>query len=199
METILRIGRALIPSKLFRVAQPLYHFILAFTGALIYRFPSRYIKVVAITGTKGKSSTVEILNSILEAAGKKTALVNTIRFKIGNISKRNLHKMTMPGRFFVQKFLRDAVSAGCEYAIIEMTSEGAKQFRHKFIDLDALIFLNLSPEHIESHGSYEKYRAAKLSIARALATSKKKNCVLVVNGDDKESGAFLKFDIQKKL
>ena len=63
----------------------------------------------------------------------------------------------VPGRFFVQKFLRDAVRAKCDYAVIEMTSEGARQFRHKFIDFDALIFLNLSPEHIESHGSYEKY------------------------------------------
>src|SRR3990167_8579385 len=83
--------------------------------------------------------------------------------------------MTTPGRFFVQKFLRRAVNARCDYAIIEMTSEAARQFRHKFINFDALIFTNLSPEHIESHGSYEKYVAAKLSIGVALEHSREKS------------------------
>jgi UDP-N-acetylmuramoyl-L-alanyl-D-glutamate--2,6-diaminopimelate ligase len=84
--------------------------------------------------------------------------------------------MSMPGRFFMQKFLSEALRAGCSHVVLEMTSEGAKQFRHKFIYPDALIFTNLAPEHIESHGSYEKYLAAKLSIAKELETSGKKNC-----------------------
>src|SRR3989344_2606399 len=114
-------------------------------------------------------------------------------------SKPNLLKMTTPGRFFVQKFLRRAVNARCDCAIIEMTSEAARQFRHKFISFDALIFTNLTPEHIESHGSYEKYVAAKLSIGKALENSEKKNCVLVINADEKETGKFLAFNIQTKL
>jgi len=196
---MLGLMRKLIPERMFRTLQPTYHYTLAFLGAVIYRFPSRKINVVAVTGTKGKSTTVELVNAILESAGKKTAVAGTIRFKIGAETKPNLFKMTMPGRFFIQKFLRDAVDATCDYAIIEMTSEGAKQFRHTFIDLDALLFLNLSPEHIESHGSYEKYRAAKLSIAQALASSSKNNRVLVVNGDDKESALFLKKNVPKKV
>src|SRR3989338_4776032 len=107
--------------------------------------------------------------------------------------------MTMPGRFFLQKFLRQAVNAGMQYAVIEMTSEGARQFRHKFIDLNALVVTNISPEHIESHGSYEKYLDAKLSIARALSKSKKENRVLIVNGDDIEAGKFLAIPNTKKL
>ncbi len=188
---MLRLIKRLIPRKLFQFAQPVYHWKLALLGALLYRFPSRHIKVIAITGTKGKSTTVELVNAILEAAGKKTAVAGTIRFKIGNETRPNLFKMTMPGRFFIQKFLREAVEAKCDYAVIEMTSEGAKQFRHKFIDLNALIFLNLTPEHIESHGSYEKYRDAKLSLAHALAESPKKNKVMVVNGDDPEAPKFI--------
>ena len=117
-------------------------------------------------------------------------MLGTIKFKIGNTTERNLKKMTMPGRFFVQKFLRDAVRAGCTHAVIEMTSEGAKQYRERFIDMDALIFTNLSPEHIESHGSYEHYRAAKLAIARTLARSKKQKRFMVGNADDKESALF---------
>ncbi len=172
-------------------ALPLYHFLLAYIGAVRYCFPSRKLIVIGVTGTKGKTSTTEILNNILEAAGKKTAVLGTLRFKIGDKNERNLKKMTMPGRFFVQKFLADAVTAGCTHAIIEMTSEGAKQYRQRFIDMDALIFTNLSPEHIESHGSYENYRDAKLSIARTLARSKKSTRYMVANSDDKEGALFL--------
>ncbi|MBU6232054.1 MAG: UDP-N-acetylmuramyl-tripeptide synthetase [Patescibacteria group bacterium] len=168
-----------------------YHLFLAFAAAVVCRFPSRRIKVIAVTGTKGKSSTTELLNAILEEAGHKTALSNTIRFKIGGESEPNLYKMSMPGRGFLQRFLRRAVNAGCEYAVIEMTSQGALLFRHKFIELDGLIFTNLSPEHIEAHGSYENYLDSKLDIARQLAASRKNSRLLVVNADDPESGRFL--------
>lgn len=169
----------------------IYHFILAIIGVAIYRFPSRELFVVGVTGTKGKTSTVEIINAILEETGSLTAISSTLRFKIGQKSRDNLLKMTMPGRFFLQKLLRRAVAAGCDYAIIEMTSEGTKQFRHKFIALDALVVTQLAPEHIESHGSYEKYLAAKLKIAERLEQSRKKNKLIIVNGDDKEHEKFL--------
>lgn len=199
MDAILRKIKKLIPRSIFEFFQPAYHYSLALLGALRYGFPSRHIKVIGVTGTKGKSSTTEFLNSILEAAGKKTALVNGIRFKIGDVSKPNRFKMTMPGRMFVQKKIREAVSAGCEYFILEITSEGAKQFRHKFIDLDALIFTNISPEHIESHGSYEKYLAAKLSIAHALEMSPKKDRAIIANVDDAEGYKFLEIRTRAKL
>ena len=168
-----------------------YHYLLAFLGALIYGFPSRKMQVIAVTGTKGKSSVVELVSALLDEAGYKTAHASTIHFKIGDKKERNLHKMTMPGRFFLQGFLRKAVHAGCTHAVIEMTSEGARQFRHKFIFLNALIFTNLAPEHLESHGSYENYIRAKVSIARELEKSPKRNKILVVNGDDAEAHRFL--------
>jgi UDP-N-acetylmuramoyl-L-alanyl-D-glutamate--2,6-diaminopimelate ligase len=191
MDSILFQLKKLIPKGLFKKLQPAYHYSLAFIGAVVYRFPSRHIKVVFITGTKGKSSTTEILNAVLEGAGKSTAVAGTIRFKVADDSHPNLYKMTMPGRFFVQRFLRQAVDAGCEYAILEMPSEAAKQFRHLFVDFDALLFLNISPEHIESHGGFDKYLAAKVSIAEALERSKKKDKILVVNADDKSSKRFI--------
>lgn len=163
-----------IPRPIFEFFQPFYHYTLAILGASIYRFPGKKIVVIGVTGTKGKSTTVELVNSILEEAGFKTALLNTLRFKIEDKEKRNLFKMSMPGRFFIQKFLREAVNSGCEFAVIETTSEGAKQFRHKFLYLDALIFTNLAPEHIESHGSYKKYVEAKLSIAKELESPQEK-------------------------
>lgn len=198
MEDILRIIKKIIPLNIFSALQPAYHFTLTFLSAVVYRFPSRHIKVVAITGTKGKTSTTEIVNAILEEAGYRTALAGTLRFKVGDEEERNLYKMTIPGRFFVQKFLRRAVNAKCDWVIMEMTSEGARQFRHKFIDFDALIFTNLSPEHIESHGSFGNYKNAKLSIARALARSHKRPRIIIANADDQYAKEFLAVDADTK-
>ncbi len=198
MDTILRPIRALIPRSLFEKTSPVYHRFMAWLGDVKYGHPSRHIKIVGVTGTKGKSTTTELVNAILEEAGFKTALTNTLRFKIGKDSRRNLYKMSMPGRFFMQKFLREAVDAKCEWAVLEMTSQGAAQSRHRHIELDALIFNNLSPEHIESHGSYEAYVDAKLSIGRELVTSPKNNRVLIANADDQESRKFLALNIPRK-
>ncbi|MBP6858524.1 MAG: UDP-N-acetylmuramoyl-L-alanyl-D-glutamate--2,6-diaminopimelate ligase [Candidatus Pacebacteria bacterium] len=190
--------RRLIPAKAFTALQGPYHWTLSFLAALWYRFPSRKIKVIAVTGTKGKSSTVEILNAIMEEAGYKTALSNTIRFKVGDISSENLYKMSMPGRFFVQKIIRKAVNNGCQYMIMEMTSQGALLHRHRFIQMDAFVFTNLSPEHIEAHGSYENYAQSKLSIARQLGKSKKQNRILIVNADDAAADRFMECDADRK-
>jgi UDP-N-acetylmuramoyl-L-alanyl-D-glutamate--2,6-diaminopimelate ligase len=199
MEKILRIIEKIIPKKLYKMGQPFYHYSLAIIGAIIYGFPARKIHVTGITGTKGKSTVSELVNAIFEEKGYKTALSNTIRFKIAESSRPNKYKMSLPGRFFIQKFLRDAVNAGCTHAVIEITSEASKQFRHKFVWLDSFIFTNLSPEHIESHGSYEKYRQAKLNIAKNLGLGGKKNTILVVNGDDEEHEHFYKQPADKKI
>jgi UDP-N-acetylmuramoyl-L-alanyl-D-glutamate--2,6-diaminopimelate ligase len=199
MERILYTIKRFIPKSIFSLLQKPYHFFLAMAGAIIYRFPSKEMFVIGITGTKGKSSTAEILNALLEEAGFATALLSTIRFKINEESRPNKHKMTMPGRFFIQRFLRQAAHAGCTHVILEMTSEGVKQFRHKYIDLDALIFTNISPEHIESHGSFENYLAAKLKIRDALENSSKKTRYIVSNIDDPHGEEFLQVNVEHKI
>lgn len=199
MEKILRFFEKIIPKKIYRWAQPFYHFLLSFLSAVIYRFPSKKIKVIGVTGTKGKSSTVEILNAILEEAGYSTALSNTIRYKIGRNSTDNLYKMSMPGRFFVQGLIRKAVNEKCDFVILEMTSQGTIQYRHRFIRLDAFVFTNLSPEHIESHGSYENYVQAKVDIACEMIRSRKINKAIIANADDKESRRFLSCEADRKI
>lgn len=181
----------IIPRPIFDFFQPAYHYILALSAAIFYRFPARKIKVIAVTGTKGKSSTVEIISAILEEAGYSTALSNTIRTKIGKTSTENKFKMSMPGRFFVQRFISRAVNAKCDVAIMEMTSQGSLQYRHRFIDLDTFVLTNISPEHIEAHGSFEKYVSAKVAIAKAMQTSKKRPRTIITNADDKESARFI--------
>lgn len=199
MEKHLRTIQSLIPKNVYSFFQPYYHLLLAMVGVWLYRKPSRKIYVIGVTGTKGKSSTSEFVNAVLESHGKKTALLSTIRLKIGDETNPNHYKMTMPGRFVIQKFLRDAVKAGCEYAVIEMTSEGARFFRHIGIELDVLIFTNLSPEHVESHGSFEKYKLAKLRLVKSLAKSKKPNRISIANIDTKHGYSFLIHTVDKNI
>lgn len=168
-----------------------YHFLLAFLGALWYRFPSRKIFVLGVTGTKGKSTVLELINAILEEAGKKTALLSSVRIKIGDDSVKNMTSATMPGRFFIQRFLRNAVDSGCRYALLEVTSEGVVQFRHRFIDFDAALITNLHPEHVEAHGSFENYRQAKVSFFEYVARSRKRPLSFFVNEEDAQKDYFV--------
>lgn len=199
MSTLIYYIKKLIPRPLFSLVQPLYHYLFSLAGAVWYRFPSRSIIVIGVTGTKGKSTVTELINTLFEADGKRTAVAGTIRFKVGEATEPNLYKMTMPGRFFVQGFLRKAVDAGCSVVVLEMTSEGVKQYRHKWIDLDALVFTNITPEHIESHGSFEKYVAAKFELARSLERSPKRPRRIVANMDDERGAMFLSVGVEKKI
>lgn len=168
-----------------------YHLIVAFLGAIIYGFPSKRIKVIGVTGTNGKSTVINIACKIFEKAGFKVAALTSIMFKIGIEEKENKLKMTMPGRFVINKFLNDAVRAGCDFAIIETTSEGAEQNRHKFIDFKTAVVTTLNPEHIEAHGGFENYKKAK---GKFFQSVKKTH---IVNLDEKYAEYFLKFPAQK--
>jgi len=169
-----------------------YHWGLAFLGAVLYRFPSRKLKVIGVTGTNGKTTVVSLITEILEGAGFRVASLSGIKFKINEKEWPNKLKMTMPGRFKIQKFFRQAVNAKCQYAVLEVTSEGIKQHRHRFINFDTAVFTNLSLEHIEAHKGFENYRAAKAKLFRAA-----KN-IHIINIDDKNADYFLQFPAKKK-
>lgn len=170
-----------------------YHFILAFLGALFYGFPSRNLKLIGVTGTNGKTTTTEMISKILENAGYKVALLNSIRFKIGQKEEINKLRMTMPGRFFIQRFFKKAIKENCNFVVLEVTSEGIKQYRHKFIKFDLAVFTNLTPEHIEAHGSFEKYREAKLKLFKVT-----KN-IHIINFEDENAKYFLEVPAKKKI
>ena len=162
-----------------------YHYILSFSSALFYGFPSRKLTVIGVTGTNGKSTVVEMISRILEADARDAASISSIGFKIKGKECPNNLRMTMPGRFFIQRFFRSAVKEGCKYAVLEVTSEGIKQHRHQFIDFSAAILTNLSPEHLEAHGGLENYRRAKMELF-------KKAKVHIINIDDASADLFLK-------
>lgn len=171
-----------------------YHWLLAQTGALVCGYPAKKMIVIGVTGTKGKSTTAYLIAKFLEAAGHKVGLTSTIIFKVADKEWLNDKKMTMLGRFGLQKLLRRMVGAGCKYAVVETSSEGIAQFRHIGIDYDIALFTNLSPEHIEAHGSYDRYRAAKAKLFLSLGAGKNKGVpkTAIVNLDDAEADYFLK-------
>jgi len=159
---------------------------------------------------------------MLNEAGYKTGLTSTAIFSDGSDERLNDKKMTMPGRFFIQRMIHRMIKNECLYAVIETTSEGIKQFRHRFINYDVVLFTNLYPEHIESHGSFEKYREAKGNLFKHLSRyknkyvdSNKKVCrvrnglkkielnrvqkTIIVNGDDREASYFLNFWSEAKI
>jgi UDP-N-acetylmuramoyl-L-alanyl-D-glutamate--2,6-diaminopimelate ligase len=180
---------------------------MAFIAALFYGFPSRRMKVIGVIGTKGKTTTCNLIAQILNFSGHKTGMVTTVNFRIGDKEWKNESKQTMLGRFQLQKLLRQMVKEKCEYAIVETSSEGILQYRHRFIDYDVAVFTNLSPEHIERHGGFENYRSAKVKLFEKVALpphhkfwwgGEKKDSIGIYNLDDENVEYFLKPGIKTK-
>jgi len=147
----------------------LYHKLANDTAAFLTGYPSRKMVVIGITGTKGKTSTANFLHQILQAGGYKTGLISTANIKIGEVERLNPYHMSMPGRGVQHLIMRDIYQAGCQICIVEVTSEGLKQNRHRGIWFDIGIFTNLTPEHLPSHNnSFEEYKLAKLKLNQAV-------------------------------
>lgn len=190
---MLRLLRRLLP----RPVRSVYHRVLALSAALLFRYPSRNLIVVGVTGTTGKSSVANWIAYLLREQGHAVGVSSTPLVAVGADVRANTAKMTMPGRFALQRLLRRMVTAGCRYAILEMTSEGIAQHRALGVEVDVAVFTNLAPEHLESHGSFRSYRASKgklftkLRGRRKVIAGQRVPKVAVVNGDDPQANYFL--------
>ncbi|PIX62014.1 hypothetical protein CO057_03170 [Candidatus Uhrbacteria bacterium CG_4_9_14_0_2_um_filter_41_50] len=184
----------------------LYHLILSKLAVLLYANPSKKMIVVGITGTNGKSSTVQLTSQLLTLLGDKVGYTTTAGFWIDGEKIENKLKMTMPGRFLLQSLMSKMVRKKCRVAIIETTSQGTVQFRHLGINYDTVVFTNLTPEHIESHGGFENYKKAKGELFRHLTKRRKKKIdseiilkTSIVNFDDEHSEYFNSFKADRKF
>lgn len=173
----------------------LYHKALAVLADFFYCFPSRKMIVIGVTGTNGKTTVCHLIRDVLESSGYKVGMTTSIDFQDGEKLLENNTKQGMPGRFALRKLLAKMVKNNCEYAIIETTSEGIKQFRHYKIDYNVAVFTNLTRDHIESHGSFEAYRQAKEELFKIV--SQKKDGVNIVNLDDAHASHFLQYKAVK--
>ncbi len=181
-----------------------YHRLLAQLAVFVYGNPSSKLIVIGVTGTNGKTATANFVAQFLDQLDQKNGLTSTVNFKVDKREWLNDKKMTMPGRFQTQKLLSEMVKAGCQYAVIETSSQGVEQFRHAGINYDTIIFTNLTPEHIEAHGSFAAYRSYKEKLFEHLAASKRKIIdgkkipkIIISNNDDQETKRLKKIKADK--
>jgi len=187
-----------------------YHRVWAFLAAVIYRFPSRKMVIIAATGTNGKTSVCNMIADTLTHAGFPTCMMTTVRFRMKDKVWANRTKMTTSGRFALQKFLRRGANAGCEFAVFEATSIAMDQGRLTGINVDAGIFTNLTHDHILYHKTFENYRLAKEKLYNKIVHSSKKIYVsnsnkkviqksLITYVEDPNSEHFLKYRADANL
>ena len=158
---------------------------MAFISAAYFGHPADRLKVIGITGTKGKTTTTYLIKSILESAGYKTGLVGTIETIIGerHIPAAN----TTPESFLLQKYFKEMEEEGCQIVVMEVASQGLKLHRTQGFIFEIGIFTNLEPDHIgpNEHADFEEYQACKGLLFQ--------QCRLgIVNIDDVHTQAVLK-------
>ena len=166
---------------------------LAFLAAALYGFPSRLLRLIGVTGTDGKTTTVNLIASILRMAGYRTGLISTVNAVIGEeVHDTGLHTTT-PDAHEIQHYLAQMVEAETEYAVLEATSHGLAQHRVTACDFDVAVITNITHEHLDYHGTFEDYREAKAMLFRALNKSFRKPGVpkvAILNADDPSFAYF---------
>lgn len=160
---------------------------LAYLAAAFHGYPARRLRVIGVTGTDGKTTTVELTRSILAAAGHKTGMIGTVEALIGDEHRPTGLHVTTPDAIQVQGYLAQMVEVGTEYAVLETTSHGLTQHRVTACDFDVAVLTNITHEHLDYHKTYESYREAKARLFRSLTSSfRKPNTpkTSILNADD---------------
>lgn len=170
-----RLLRKLIPNKLVNYGK---HLPTAVLANIKYRFPSKGMKVVGITGTDGKTTTTNMIYRILKEAGVKVSMISTISAVIGDKKFDTGFHVTSPSSLDLQKLIKRAKSSGTEVLILEATSHALEQFRMWGIKFDIGVITNITHEHLDYHKTFDNYKAAKAKLIKNVR-------VAVLNRDDK--------------
>jgi len=153
--------KKLVPASLYRPLLPLYHWLQALAANVRFGFPGRGQKVIAVTGTNGKTTTAAYLGKIFEAAGLKVGVSTTAFYQIGAEVTPNDSNMTVTDPFKLFKLLSAFKRARVDWVILEVTSHALSQSRTLAIPIEAAVMTNLSQDHLDYHGSMDAYAAAK--------------------------------------
>jgi len=180
--------KKLIPQSIKNI----YHFFQSILANFMYSWPSKNIKIIGVTGTNGKTTTVQMITKILEESGARVAMASTINFKLGEKEWVNATKCTTLSSFQVQKFIAEAVKVNCEYLVLEISSHSLDQFRTWGICYDTAVITNVTREHLDYHKTIEEYRQAKLKLFENVKNA-------VVNLDMEKPETFFHFNNEKKL
>ena len=179
-----------------------YHKISAVLAAIFYRFPSSRLKIIAVTGTSGKSSTVEIIHHIFQASQKKCGAISTIRFFFGDKIQENTSLRTTLRPWQTQKLLRQMVKEKCEYCVLEVSSHAIDQERIWGINIDTAVLTNIyDNEHLDYHKTFADYIRTKARLFKELNTKSRKPKIsktIILNRDNENFESFNEFPIDKK-
>ena len=148
---------------------------MAHASAAFYGYPSRKLTMIGVTGTDGKTTTVNLLYHILKAAGLEAGLISTVNAVIGSqVLDTGLH-VTTPEAMDTQRYLSQMVEAGSTHAVLEMTSHSLAQRRGAMVhEFDIAVVTNIQHEHLFYHGSFEEYQRAKARLFTGLSEPHRK-------------------------
>jgi UDP-N-acetylmuramoyl-L-alanyl-D-glutamate--2,6-diaminopimelate ligase len=169
-----RIFKKVIPQKIINNFK---HKPLAVVANVKNLFPSRGLKVIGVTGTDGKTTTVNMIYKILKDAGKKVSMVSTINAVVGEKALDTGFHVTSPSPFMIQKILKEAKAAGSEYVVLEVTSHALDQHRFLGIKFDIGVITNITHEHLDYHKTFKNYLNTKAKLI-------KKVKIAVLNRDE---------------
>lgn len=165
---------------------------LAAVSAAWYDHPARKLVVIGVTGTDGKTTTVNLIYEILRTAGIPVGMVSTVKAVIGEEGRDTGFHVTTPQALDLQRYLAEMVEVGLTHAVLETTSHGLAQGRVLECAFDLGVVTNITHEHLDFHGSYQEYRRAKASLFRLVAQSPVKDGqaakLAVLNRDDQSYG-----------
>ena len=185
----------------FRIKNPrkaMAHIAAAFNG-----FPARSLTVIGVTGTDGKTTTVNLIYQSLLACGIKAGMISTVNAVIGQESIDTGFHVTTPESPTIQSLLRKMVDTGITHVVLETTSHGLDQFRAEACEFDLAVVTNITHEHLDYHGGYDNYFAAKFKLIEYLQTTSQKKGVnqgiAVINSDDISHDRILKEIEQQEL
>lgn len=168
-----------------------------YLAAAYHDYPSRKLIVIGVTGTDGKTTTSTLIHSILQVAtDQKAGLISTVSAVIGDQTFDTGLHVTTPGAPQIQALLARMVENGLSHVVLEMTSHGLAQGRLNGVDIDVAVLTNITHEHLDEHGSFEAYRAAKGRMFEMLGKSYRKSDVQkisVVNADEANAAFFTAF------
>lgn len=180
----------MIPVSLFRRIEPLGHMIEAIVMNIRYGFPGRKLRVIGVTGTNGKTTTSFMIHRMLHEAGIKTALLTTVAHGIGDELEHSKVHMTTAQAGILQRRLRDYVNAGVEWVVVETSSHSLAQHRIWGIPYEVGVLTNITVDHLDYHGTFERYVEAKRQLFKI--TNRHGLRFGAVNADDPSAQKFIK-------
>jgi len=189
MSNIRNLIKKFIPTDLFKKIEPTGHLLEAVLANIIYGFPSKKMRVIGVTGTNGKTTTVFLIHKMLVKAGYKVGMLSTVAYGVGDDIQPQVEHMTTVDSLTLQKRLRDFKKAGVEWVVIETSSHALAQNRVWGIPYEIAVMTNVTKDHLDYHGTFKNYLEAKRKLF--LLADRNPHGFGIINADDANADKFI--------